>query len=223
MDRKMTSSSAKAAVRIAILENRLFLRETLVSAFEHSDMRVVAQTAEAEDFLRAVRRIHPTIAIIEFFVVGKDTPRLLSEARRAQPGLKSIVVVSGSSPKAMHECMKAGAIGFIEGFTCPFEVVSLVRAAAHDRVTISTRPSKVIPSLASASRAVTDVLTRREFEVLQYIASGSDNLKISAHLAISERTVKAHVHSIYQKLGIENRTQLALFALQRGVAPAGGS
>jgi DNA-binding NarL/FixJ family response regulator len=215
--------SAKGTVRLAILENRLFLRQSLVGAFEQSDIRVVAETSDPEEFLRAVRRTHPGVGVIEFFVAGKDTPQLLSEARRIQPGFKVIVVASGSSPKAMHQCLKAGALGFIEGFTCPYEVVSLVRAASHDRVTISTRPSKVFPSLAAASHTVTDVLTRREFEVLQYIASGADNLKISAHLSISERTVKAHVHSIYQKLGIENRTQLALFALQRGVAPAGGS
>jgi DNA-binding NarL/FixJ family response regulator len=212
----MRPEQAKSLVRIGILENRLALRESLVWAFEHSEMRVVSQTADPVVFLRAIRRTHPAIVIVELFVRGKETPRLIEEALLIQPGLKLIVVASGAADKVMQQCMQAGAINCIDGFTCPFQLVGLVHAAVNQAVTIAARPF-IYGTPSGISPTLSAMLSRRELEVLQYIAVGADNLKISAHLSIAERTVKAHVHAIYQKLGLENRTQLALFALRNGI------
>jgi len=218
----MTRSSVAASVRLAILENRLLLRESLAWAFEHSDIRVVAQTGDPRVFLRAIRRTRPNIVIVEFFVCGKDTPRLIEDALRIRPKLKSIVLASGSGPRLIQQCMKAGAVGCIDRLTCPFEIVGLIHAANQEMLPIPVQPRAIFPSTA-VSGSLSDVLSKRELEVLQYIAVGADNLKIAAHLMISERTVKAHVHAIYQKLGIENRTQLALLALQKGIPPLAGA
>lgn len=217
----MNRSPIAPSVRLAILENRILLRESLVWAFEHSDIRVVAQTGDPDAFLRAIRRTHPNVVIVEFFVCRKDTPQLIQNALRIQPGLKSIVLASGSGPKLIQQCKEAGAVGCIDRLTCPFEIVGLIHAANQDLLPVTMQPCG-IRSSATISRSLSDVLSKRELEVLQYIAVGADNLKIAAHLAISERTVKAHVHAIYQKLGIENRTQLALFALQKGIPPVAG-
>ncbi len=214
----MGSASGKPAVRLGILENRLALRESLVRAFEQSDIRVVSQTGDPEAFLRAIRRTHPMIVIIEIFVRGKETPRLIEEALRIQPGLKQIVVTSGSTARLMQQCMEAGAFTCVDRFSCPFEMVGIVHAAMSDAATVPTRPF-IYSAPETVSPSLSGALSRRQLEVLQYIAVGADNLKISAHLAISERTVKAHVHAIYQKLGVENRTQLALFALRQGIPP----
>lgn len=212
----MRPEDGKSLVRIGILENRLALRESLVWAFEHSEMRVVSQTADPAAFLRAIRRTHPAIVIVELFVRGKETPGLIEEALLIQPGLKLIVVASGSAGKLMQQCMQAGAVNCIDGFTCPFQLVGLVHAAANQEVTVGARPL-IYRTPSGVSPALSATLSRRELEVLQYIAVGADNLKIAAHLSIAERTVKAHVHAIYQKLGLENRTQLALFALRNGI------
>ncbi len=212
----MRPEQARPLVRLGILENRLALRESLVWAFEHSEMRVVSQTADPVVFLRAIRRTHPAIVIVELFVRGKETPGLIEEALLIQPGLKMIVVASGAAGKLMQQCMQAGAINCIDGFTCPFQLVGLVHAAVNQAVTIAARPF-IYDTPSGISPTLSAMLSRRELEVLQYIAVGADNLKISAHLSIAERTVKAHVHAIYQKLGLENRTQLALFALRNGI------
>ena len=212
----MRPEQARPLVRLGILENRLALRESLVWAFEHSEMRVVSQTADPVVFLRAIRRTHPAIVIVELFVRGKETPGLIEEALLIQPGLKLIVVASGAAGKLMQQCMQAGASNCIDGFTCPFQLVGLVHAAVNQAVTIAARPF-IYGAPSGISPTLSAMLSRRELEVLQYIAVGADNLKISAHLSIAERTVKAHVHAIYQKLGLENRTQLALFALRNGI------
>lgn len=72
----------------------------------------------------------------------------------------------------------------------------------------------------SARHAQLDKLTVREVQVLRHVGAGYDNLKIAAHLSITERTVRADVSALYRKLGSENRTQLALLARQLGVRPS---
>lgn len=214
----MRNPRGSAAVRLGILENRLAFRESLVWAFERSAMSVVSETSDPDAFLRAIRRTQPAVVIIEMFVRGKETPRLIEEALRIQPGLKTIVVTSGNAGKLGQQCMQAGAFGCVDRLTCPFELVGLVQAVSNERARV-TSPPFIYPSPEAISPSLSGQLSKRQMEVLQYIAVGADNLKISAHLGISERTVKSHVHAIYQKLGIENRTQLALFALRHGISP----
>jgi two-component system nitrate/nitrite response regulator NarP len=210
-------ATANGSVRLAILENRVPVRENLAWAFAQAGILVACQTASPEVFLGEISRTQSAIAIVQFHVCGKDTPRLLQNALVIRPGLKSIVLTFDATAKEAEQCMRAGAFGCVARVICPFELVGMVRAATYQEQTISL-PSCSIPLVAVASTLL-DALSAREYQVLQYIAVGADNLKISAHLEISERTVKAHVHAIYQKLGFENRTQLALFALKRGIPP----
>jgi len=207
-----------AAVRLGILENRLALRESLVWAFERYDISVVSQTGDPEAFLRAIRRTRPAVVIVEMFVRGNETPRLIEEALRIQPGLKMIVVTSGAAGKLRQQCLEAGAFSCVDRLTCPFELVGVVQAVSSARM---KSPAEMLTYSSAEANApiLSDLLSRRQMEVLQYIAVGADNLKIAAHLAIAERTVKSHVHAIYQRLGIENRTQLALYALRHGISP----
>ena len=214
----MRNPRGSAAVRLGILENRLALRESLVWAFERSAFSVVSQTGDPEAFLRAIRRTHPAVVIVEVFVRGDETPRLIEEALRIQPGLKMIVVTSGAAGKLRQLCMEAGAISCVDRLTCPFELVGMVQAVSSSLTKGPSQPF-TYSSAEGKSASLSDLLSRRQMEVLQYIAVGADNLKIAAHLAIAERTVKSHVHAIYQRLGIENRTQLALFAVRQGISP----
>ncbi len=210
-------ANANGSVGLVILENRVPVRENLAWAFAQAGILVACQTASPEVFLGEISRTQPAIAIVQFHVCGKDTPRLLKSALLIQPGLKSIVLTFDTTARETEQCMNAGAFGCVARVVCPFELVGMVRAATFQKQTIPME-SCHLPLVAVAS-TLSEMLSVREFEVLQYIAVGADNLKISAHLDISERTVKAHVHAIYQKLGFENRTQLALFALKRGIPP----
>src|SRR5262249_26208680 len=144
-------------------------------------------------FLRAIRRMHPAVVIVELYVRGNETPRLIAEALRIQPDLKMIVVTSGAAEKLRQQCMEAGAFSCVDRLTCPFELVGLVQAVSNARTQGTSQPFTYSSAEANLP-PLSDLLSRRQMEVLQYIAVGADNLKIAAHLAISERTVKSHVH-----------------------------
>jgi two-component system, NarL family, nitrate/nitrite response regulator NarL len=103
-------------------------------------------------------------------------------------------------------------------------VVTAVKALARGErlLPAELNPFTQPPQLPSSRGPSLGILSDREREVLAYVAGGVDNLKIAAMLGISERTVKAHVSSLYRKLGSENRTQLALLARELGVRPPEG-
>jgi DNA-binding NarL/FixJ family response regulator len=154
---------------------------------------------------------------------GHEEISILREARQFHPDISLLVISSNTEPSAVQRCFDAGATGYLDKFSTGCDsVVNAVKAVARgDRVF----PPDILGSLLHAS-AQSDPgvpklasLSARERQVLGYLAGGADNLKISICLKISERTVKAHVSSLYRKLGQENRTQLALYARQLGVRP----
>ncbi len=132
-------------------------------------------------------------------------------------------MVSGATePELADTCAALGVAGFLEkGSAGPQALVDAVRAVAAGQKVFPARTLAIGPRAESSSPAAAALrgLTTREREVLTYIAAGFDNLKIAAQLDITERTVRAHVSSLYRKLGQENRTQMALLAGSLGLRP----
>lgn len=209
-------------VRVSILDNQRLARDSLSRALEHAGIPVVGQYGDANNFLSALDRDNPAVAIVEL-ANGHEDLEVVREARQFHPDVQLIVLSNSTVPEMVQRSFEAGATGYVNRVHSGCEVlVNAVRAVARgDRVF----PPDLIGSLLHAQGAPDQpsgklaVLSTRERQVLSYIAAGADNLKISICLKISERTVKAHVSSLYRKLGQENRTQLALFARQLGVRP----
>jgi two-component system nitrate/nitrite response regulator NarL len=136
------------------------------------------------------------------------------------PKVRTLVLSANRDRMEVERCLRAGAAGYLckQNVSCATLLEAVERVAQGERL--------VPPELVPNSTVVEDLrpvralqrLTLREREVLGYIASGGDNLKIAVCLGIAERTVKAHVTSIYRKLDVENRTQMAVLACQLGVA-----
>ena len=134
-----------------------------------------------------------------------------------------LVVASSADPHGMEQCLQAGASGYINAQSSGVDsLLGAVRSLAQGTHVL---PSELVDTLlrvdprTGAAAHLLSLLSAREREVLGYVAAGADNLKIASLLGISERTVKAHVSSLYRKLSQENRTQLALLARQLGVRP----
>jgi DNA-binding NarL/FixJ family response regulator len=102
------------------------------------------------------------------------------------------------------------------------DVVLAVEAVARGERLLEEAATFASPPRSSRSRTLPAKITPRELEVLARVAAGEDNLKIAMLLGITERTVKAHVGALYQKLGMENRVQLALLARDLGVVFSSG-
>ncbi|HEX5748990.1 MAG TPA: response regulator transcription factor [Archangium sp.] len=214
-------------IRIGILEDQQVFRESLIALFQGAGMDVVAQSREAEGFLAQVREAKPDVVVVDIRLERPDSHEVgdgvkVVEALREQlPRTRALVLSSYRELPVMERCFQAGAAGFL----CKLTVTSAELVAAVEQV---SRGEWVVPadfmspvqSAASTERAATplDRLTLREREVLSLVASGADNLQISARLGITERTVKAHVSNLYRKLGVQNRVEMAMMAYQTGLS-----
>ncbi len=217
------------AVRVAILEDQLIFRDTLVDLLRSEDIQVTAVSAGAQEFLRLVEQEPPDVAIVDLRLErpgdgvvesGLDVVRELS---RHRPDVRQLVLSGEWSPAVVSQCYTAGASAFL----CKLEVgreplLAAVRALGRGerRLPDSLDELRLRDAEVRAHASPLVHLTPRERDVLCHVAVGMDNLKVAAHLGITERTVKAHVCSLYRKLGVENRAEMALKGRELGLRPS---
>ncbi|NBD10534.1 MULTISPECIES: response regulator transcription factor [Corallococcus] len=214
-------------IRVALLEDQQLFRESLVALLEGAGMKVVARCAETGAFLSNMRAAAADVAVVDLRLehVGRagaeDGMSALKYLHDFHPQVRALVLSGHQEPDVVERCFQVGAAGYLCKLTvgCDDVVRAVGRVARGERLL----PVDLLHAQAlhldggDMPPSVLTQLTFREREVLGYVAAGADNLKIAAHLGITERTVKAHLTSIYRKLGPENRAQLAVMACELGV------
>ena len=221
----------EATIQVALLEGPWSASRHLSEALDAEGLPVVLKAGSLPALLSGSIATLPTVALVD--LTAQDEPetagrldavvRFLAEVRERLLELRTLVMAAHNGTEAMERCIAAGASGYLlrSDLTVP-GVLAATRAVAQGQrlfpLHLFHESPGVLPP-ASPNEQVLRSLTRREREVLAYLAGGADNLKIAACLTIAERTVKCHVTQLYRKLGSENRTQLALRAHQLGVRP----
>lgn len=221
----------QVAVRVSILEGPWSAYQGLVDGLRGEGLHVSSVSRDVRTLLDSLGTDPPQVAILDVEAESDATVgcsvneglNLLREARKRRLEVRMLMLSAVSTPEIISQCFEEGASGYL--FRAGLNtgaVVSAVQGLVRGerlfpvqllRNDLEHPPAAVQPSSVLSS------LTQREREVLAYVAGGADNLKISAHLQIAERTVKSHVTQLYRKLGAENRTQLALRACHLGVRP----
>ncbi|KFA90934.1 response regulator transcription factor [Archangium violaceum] len=213
-------------IRIGILEDQQIFRESLITLFQGAGMAVVAQGRDAEGFLAQVREVKPDVVVVDIRLERPDSLEVgdgvkVVEALREQlPRTRALVLSSFRELPVMERCFRAGAAGFLSKLTVTSEelVTAVEQVARGEWVVPADFMSPVAAAHTERPATPVDRLTLREREVLGLVASGADNLQISARLGITERTVKAHVSNLYRKLGVQNRVEMAMMAYQTGLS-----
>lgn len=226
-----------AEIRVAILEDQRVLRDSLAEVLEETGIRVVVSSGDPELFFARLEAERPSVAIVDLTLESEDGLtvadglQVIEEVQRWHPEVRTLVLSASRDPEVVERCIALGAAGYLHKLTADCTaVIEAVKAAARgERMIPFNFMRRAAPETdatmardSHGPRNLLSTLTAREREVLAYVAGGADNLKIATHLLITERTVKAHVSSLYRKLGPENRAQLALLARQLGVRPPVG-
>lgn len=212
-----------AEVRLAFLASQTLIRECLGRVVLGAGIQLAAESGDPNEFLHRVDQTHPHVAMIDVPGHIEEAIAVVERLHQIHPDIGVLLLADDTSPGVVDRCFQAGANGCLDkrNTTCD----SLVDAVVSVARGASIFPAQSFESLLH-QRPEPDMRVRvlgqlsvREREVLAYISAGADNLKIASHLGISERTVKAHVSSLYRKLNQENRTQIALLARELGVRP----
>ncbi|MGO9086740.1 MAG: response regulator [Candidatus Sulfotelmatobacter sp.] len=177
-----------------------------------ADMTVVAQAGTGEEALELFRRNKPDVTLMDLRLPGMGGVEAIAAMRTTRPDARFIVVTTYDGDEDIHRALEAGAQGYIiKGM--PYQTL----VEAIHRVHLGKRflPPPVANTLAS--RMPDSDLSPREMEVLLLLVAGRSNKEIAQTLDIAEATVKSHVSTILMRLGVEDRTQAVVTALQRGL------
>jgi DNA-binding NarL/FixJ family response regulator len=206
-------------IRIIVVDDHAVVRQGLKMFLQlDPELEVVG---EAENGARAVemaRALKPDVVLMDMLMPVMDGIAATTAIRGELPDVEVIALTSVLEDNAVVGAVKAGAIGYLLKDTQAEELCRAIKAAAAGQVQLSPQ---------AAARLVREVrapdspqaLTERETDVLRLLAGGKANKEIAMALTIGEKTVKTHVSNILMKLGVQSRTQAALYAAQIGLAP----
>jgi len=202
-------------IRVLIADDHAMVREGLSSVLTaDGDIRVVATAANGAEALEAVNVDEVDVVVMDLSMPVMDGVDATRAVREAAPGVRVLVLTSFTDRDRVRRAIDAGATGYQLKDAEPHELRAAVRAVHEGHAPLDPRVAGVL--LPDAPRTGSG-LSAREDEVLGLVAEGLANKQIAARLGISERTVKAHLGSIFRQLGVADRTSAALWARdQRG-------
>ena len=199
-------------ISVLIVDDHPVVRQGLRALLEvQDDMTVAGEAGDGPAAISLAESLRPDIVLLDLKLPGMDGVAVLGPLRAA--GLRVLVLSSASEPSAAAAAVRAGAAGVVYKDIDPAALVRAIRSVHDGNVLLAP---EAIGSLIRGSRA--DTLTAREREVLAGIADGKSNREIARLLRVSEKTVKAHVSAVLAKLGVQDRTQAAVYAVRHGKA-----
>jgi two-component system NarL family response regulator len=196
-----------------VVDDHHIVRQGLVALLGTiADVKVVAEAANGRQAIDAFRQHKPDVTLMDLRLPILSGVDAVTEIRKEFPAARIIVLTTFDGDEDIYRALQAGAKGYLLKGMLTEELVEAIRTVHAGRTRI---PSAVAERLAA--RMTGPELTRRELEVLQLIVAGKSNKEIGGDLGISEATVKTHINSILSKLAVNDRTQAATSALQRGI------
>jgi DNA-binding NarL/FixJ family response regulator len=212
---------------ILLVDDHHLVRAGLASLIDSADdLHVVGQAANGQQALELTAALTPDVVLMDLSMPELDgvetTRRLLAIHRTANV----VVLTSFSDQERVADALAAGAVGYLLKDCEPRDLLAAVRAAAQGHAPLDPRVAKALLPSAEPARPADD-LSPRELQVLRLVTSGLANKQIARRLDISESTVKAHISSVFRRIGVTDRTSAAVWARDhlpdRGTGAARGS
>jgi two-component system NarL family response regulator len=205
---------SEAKIRVLIVDDHRVVRVGLRAIIEaEPDMEVVGEAGDGPAALAAYDAHRPDITLLDLRMPGMSGPEILTALRQRDPNATVIVLTSYDADEDVYRAIQAGARGYLLKGTLPDGVLE----AAIRKVHAGQRLLAPEAAARLADRMTSPSLTPREVAVLQLVAQGKSNKEIGTSLSLAEGTVKTHLKRIYEKLGVGDRTEAALLAVQRGI------
>jgi len=205
--------TANGKFGVLVVDDHPIMRLGIVAIINaQKDMAVCAQAGSGEEAVRLFRQHRPDITLMDLRLPAMSGLEALRAIRQDDPQARCVVLTTYEGDEDIHQALAAGAAGY------------LIKAMSNDTLVDALRkvhagsrflPPPVAQSLAA--RTPNSDLSPREREVLSLMVHGKSNRDIAASLGITEATVKCHVSVILERLGVSDRTQAVVAALQRGL------
>ena len=214
-------------VRVFLLDDHDIVRRGLSHLFEdQDDIEVVGEAGTAEEALSRIPPTRPDVALLDVRLSDGDGVEVCREIRSRHPEIQCLMLTSFSDDEALFDAIMAGASGFILKQVKSEEIVQAVRFVANGQSLLDPAVTgRVLERLRKGPEEDERLakLSPQERNILELIADGLTNRQIAAKIHLAEKTVKNYVSNLLTKLGMERRTQAAVYAArlaeQRGDRP----
>lgn len=206
-------------IKLLLVDDHGIVREGLRALLDDGEeFVIVGEAGNGDEACEAVRRLQPDIVLMDLKMPGMAASDAIRVIRATSPSVKVIALTSYAEDGQVREIMAAGAAGYILKDVTKSDFVTALRTVAGGQTWLHPLAQRsLVEQLRNRQADPLALLTQRERSVLELIARGMSNRQIGDELHLTEGTVKGYVSTILAKLKLEDRTQAALFAVQRGL------
>jgi DNA-binding NarL/FixJ family response regulator len=204
-------------IRVVLADDHAVVRQglsRLIGGFD--EVELVGTAADGEEAVELAEREQPDVVLLDLQMPKLDGIGATRRIREVAPEARVVVLTAFSDREGIIDAFDAGATGYLLKDAEPAELLRAVKAAAEGDSPLAPRAARLLLEARTERQPVED-LTEREREVLRLVAEGLPNKLIARRLEISEKTVKAHLTSVFRRIGVDDRTQAALWATRHGL------
>ena len=212
-------SEERSLIKVLVADDHAIFREGLRKLLEvANDITIVGEASNGVECTKMVTKLRPDILLLDLRMPDKDGLSVLAEVDLSSLPTRIIVLTAAENERDVIRAMRLGARGVVLKQSASDVLVKSIRKVHSGEIWLDNRiTAEVInafkKSSESGQRRETPLLSDREKEVVQLVVQGFHNREIGEKLLISEQTVKNHLHNIFDKLGISERLELALYAI----------
>jgi DNA-binding NarL/FixJ family response regulator len=211
-------------MKVLVVDDHPVVRDGLATLLRQMgpDTAVIEAGDASEAFALVAKHVDLDVVVLDFVMPGLNGLQAIAEFGRARPELPVIVLSSSEDAQTARQALAHGALGFVPKSASRHTLLSAIQLVMSGEIYV---PALILGEASTGGPAATRVeaergapaLTDRQIEVLRLIAEGRTNLTIALELGLSEKTVKAHVTSIFRAMNVLNRTQAAALARSSGL------
>jgi DNA-binding NarL/FixJ family response regulator len=210
------------SIRLLLADDHRMLREGLRRSMNDQGFDVVGEARDGEEAVQLAAELRPDVILMDVTMPEVDGVEACRQVRAELPDTKVLMLTMHADQSVLANAIRAGACGYLVKDCSTEEIASAVRMAVSGETVLSPQlAASMLDEVRKLDQAPTAeeerIVTKREEEVLQLIADGCSTPEVAERLYISQKTVKNHLASIYQKLDARDRTQAVLQAVRMGI------
>jgi NarL family two-component system response regulator LiaR len=205
------------SVKVLIADDHNVVRQGLQTFLSlDPEIEVVGTAMNGFEAIEKAQELNPDVVLLDLLMPEMNGIEATGRLKRLLPNTKVLILTSVLETDAISRALKAGANGYLLKSMQSEELCRTIKSAANGPVVLSSDAVRLLINRSENSNS-TETLTERETEVLRLVAEGKANKEIAHRLQLSEGTIKTHVSIILAKLGLQSRTQAALYAANAGL------
>ncbi len=214
-------------IKVILAEDHAVVRQGTKQLLErYPDIEVVGEAHDGEEAIALAKALQPDVVIMDVRMPRKSGIEATREIKKENPGLAVLVLTAHDDDEYIFALLEAGANGYLLKTAEVEELVKAVRAVNAGQTALDPLVTQKVVSQFKGGKSLPDViaevgdemdgLTGRELEVLRMVGQGMTNKEVAQKLYISDRTVQAHLSSIFSKLQVASRTEAVMYAVRKG-------